>query len=136
MIQFYFLSIFFNVLAGLALILENEKDALEIRPGLSLKDETVRLILGILCIATGVLKILSPIEGDVLILGDLVPAVIGIASGLILVIENYKNRSSVAQAPQEKTAFNTVLVQNKKIIGYAAIVVAILHFLFPKVLFL
>ena len=136
MIQIYFLSIFLNVLAGYILISEDEKNTLEIKPSFFLKDETVRLVLGILSMITGVLKLLSPVEGDLPILGDIIPAAAGFASGFILVFEYYKNRATIIKEPEEKAALNVILVRNKKIIGYTAIVVAILHFLFPKVLLL
>ena len=132
MIQIYFLSIFFNMVTGYTLITEDEKDALEIRPGFSLRDEKIRWILGILCMITGILKLLSPI-GDIYILGDLVPAAVGFIAGLILVIENYRNRSAVRES---KENFNTALMRNRKIIGFVAVAIAAVHFLFPVVLFL
>lgn len=135
MIQIYFLSIFLNVLAGYTLVFENEKDALEIRPGLSFKDETVRLILGILSMVTGVLKLLSPVEGDLPILGDLIPAAAGFAAGFILVFEYYRNRATITES-EGKVPLSALLIRNKKIIGYIAMAAAVLHFLFPKVLLL
>ena len=137
MIQIYFLSIFFNVLAGYALISTDENDALEIKPGFSLKDETVRLILGIISMITGVLKLLSPIEGNLLILGDLVTALAGLATGFILLFEYYINRSTIAHESGQKLSLITALmIGNKRIVGYIAITVAALHFLFPRLLFL
>jgi hypothetical protein len=134
MIQFYFLSIFFNVLAGYILISNDDADTLEIRPGFSLKDETVKLTLGILGMVTGILKLLSPIEGDLPILGDIIPAVIGFFAGFILVIEYYKGHASIESEDGE--GFGQTLIRNKKIIGYVAIAVAALHFQFPTVLLL
>jgi hypothetical protein len=122
------------MVVGYTLITEDEKDALEIRPGFSLRDEKIRWILGILCMITGILKLLSPTEGDVLILGDLVPAAIGFVAGLILVLENYRNRST--RESKENANFDKALMRNKKIIGFVAIAIAAVHFLFPKVLFL
>ena len=136
MIQIYFLSIFFNVLAGYALISGDNKDALEIKPGLSLKDDTVRLILGILSMITAVLKLLSPAEGDIPIIGDLIPAIAGFAVGIILLIEYYQKKATITAENEGKSGLNTLLIVNKKIISYIAIAAAILHFVFPKVLFL
>ncbi|MDR1566696.1 MAG: hypothetical protein LBS48_05375 [Treponema sp.] len=134
MIQFYFLSIFFNLIAGYILISGDESGPLEVRPGLSLNDETLRLIVGILCMVTGVLKLLSSIEGDLPVLGDIIPAVVGFAGGFILVFEYYRGRVGVESDNTE--SFKQMLVRNKKIVGAAAIVIALLHFLFPKVLLL
>jgi uncharacterized membrane-anchored protein len=134
MIQFYFLSIFFNALAGYVLISGEDNGPLEIRPGFSLNDETVRLMLGILSMLTGILKLLSSVEGDLPVLGDIIPAVVGFVSGFTLVFEYYRGRTSVEGGSPE--TINQVLVRNKKIIGLIAIAAAALHFLFPKVLLL
>ncbi|AEF80669.1 hypothetical protein [Leadbettera azotonutricia] len=134
MIQFYFLSIFFNVLAGYILISNDDADSLEIRPGFSLKDETVKLVIGILGMVTGILKLLSSVEGDLPVIGDLIPAVVGFFTGFILVIEYYKGHANIGV--EEGESFSHVLIRNKKIVGYVAIAVASLHFLFPKVLLL
>ena len=136
MIQIYFLSIFFNVLVGYILISEDDKNTQDYRPGFSLKDETVRLVLGVLSIITGVLKLLSPIEGSIVILGDLLPAAAGLASGFVLVIEYYRSRSTIYGGSENRVGLDSMLINNRKIIGYITIAVAILHFFFPRVVFL
>jgi purine-cytosine permease-like protein len=134
MIQFYFLSIFFNVLAGYVLVSDDDGGALEIKPGFSLKDETAKLVLGILSMATGVLKLLSSVEGDLPVVGDIIPAVTGFAAGFVLVFEYYKNRRSFDDDGPESVG--DLLNKNKKILGFLALISAALHFLFPKVLLL
>jgi hypothetical protein len=134
MIQFYFLSIFFNVLVGYILITGEEGNSFEIRPGFSLKDETVRLVIGILGMATGILKLLSSVEGDLPVLGDIIPAVVGFGAGFVLVFEYYRGHASLDDEKGE--SINQALIRNKKIIGIAAMAVAALHFLFPTVLLL
>ena len=136
MIQIYFLSIFFNILAGYALIFEDEKNSPDIRLGFSFKDEKSRLILGILSMAAGFLKLLSPVGNDLVILGDLLPAAAGAITGFILAYEYYKSHTSIVREDDEKRDYKMVLLQNKKIIGIAAIIISILHFLFPGILFL
>ncbi|MDR0475256.1 MAG: hypothetical protein LBH43_16485 [Treponema sp.] len=138
MIQIYFLSIFFNVLSGYFLISGEEEGVSELRSKLSLsavKDETFKLILGILTMVIGLLKLLSPIEGDIPILGDLVPAAAGFAAGFILVYEYYKGRA-LEDAGEGIESLSSVLIRNKKIIGFVVIAAAALHFLFPRALFL
>jgi hypothetical protein len=136
MMQIYFLSIFFNILAGYTLISENNKNTPEIKIGFSLKDETVKLILGILSMAAGVLKLLSPAQGDLLILGDLFPSFTGIAAGLILCFDFYQKHATISEKSGKKPSFVDFLSQNRKIAGFAAIVAAISHFLFPGIIFL
>jgi hypothetical protein len=138
MIQFYFLSVLLNALSGYVLIKDNgsgEEDAIidsEFR--LSLHNETCRLILGILTIVMGLLKILSAVEGDVRVIGDLLPALAGFLAGFILVFEYYRNRAVLE--PEHTEKIEQLLINNKKWIGVFALAVAGLHFLFPTVLFL
>jgi hypothetical protein len=136
MMQIYFLSIFFNILAGYTLIAEDDKNAPEIKIGFSFKDETVKLILGILAMAAGVLKLLSPAEGGLILLGDLFPALTGFAAGFILSFEYYQKRKTISDAIEKKASFVEFLLQNRKIAGIAAIATAILHFIFPGIIFL
>jgi hypothetical protein len=133
MIQFYFLSVFLNALTGYALA-GGEEGELGVRGGFSLSDETVRLVLGILCMVTGLLKLLSPAEGGLPILGDLVPALIGLFAGFVLVFEYYRSHATLEsdQADRLHEGFS----RNKKLLGFITVICAVLHFLFPGVLLL
>ncbi|MCL2832343.1 MAG: hypothetical protein FWD78_04160 [Treponema sp.] len=137
MIQIYFLSIALNLLTGYILVFGNEDyNPEETVPGFSLRNEKFRLILGIATMAVGLLKILSVTDGDVRVVGDLLPAAAGLVSGFILLYEYFKNHTTIKWDNEGKTSVQLILMQNRKIIGIAAIVIAILHFLFPRVLFL
>jgi len=135
MLQFYFLSIILNALGGYILIRDDDKGVLELKSnlisGFSLNDSTFRLILGILTAIMGLFKILSPIEGDVLILGDLLIAVAGFLCGFILIYEYYRSRTTVDDS-ENSEKLSRVLVRNKKIVGIIAIVSAVLHFCFRR----
>jgi len=135
MLQFYFLSIALNALAGYILITGNEFGVLEFKSSFSLKDETLRLVIGILSVVTGILKILSPVEGDIPVVGDLIPALAGLLAGFVLIFEYYRNRSSL-ETTEHTERIDRILISNKRIIGVLAIIAAALHFLFPKVLLL
>jgi hypothetical protein len=135
MLQFYFLSIALNALAGYILIRGNEENVLGLKSGFSLKDETFKLVVGILSVLTGLLKLLSVIEGDVPVIGDLFPALTGFLSGVILISEYFRSRSSL-EVPERAEKFDRFLTANKKLIGMAALAAAALHFLFPRVLLL
>ncbi|GHT82880.1 hypothetical protein FACS1894137_02670 [Spirochaetia bacterium] len=138
MIQFYFLSIVLNALSGYVLIKEpgdaeiggDAETGLEFH--LSLQNETTRLILGLLTIVVGLLKILS--SQDMAVIGDLIPALAGFLAGFILVFEYYRSRSTLE--PEHTDRIERLLIHNKKWIGYLALAVAALHFLFPSVLLL
>jgi len=135
MIQLYFLSVLCNSLAGYILFTEKENDI--DNSLIPIKNPTFYLILGILCIVTGVLKLLSPTLDGILILGDLVPALSGVIAGFMLVFGIYRKDSS--QLISNKTGQldnigNTLLVFRKPI-GVALLAVSLLHFFLPKTLF-
>ncbi len=136
MLQFYFLSIVTNVLGGFALSFDTIGDRFT---GLSSLGELfeknrTRMILGIIAIVFGVFKLLSVTKGDIPVVGDLIPALSGIAIGITLTVESYKQRSDVTTPAVER--IDNVFVRNKSLIGIIGIVVGVLHFLFPTVLFL
>jgi hypothetical protein len=53
-------------------------------------DEGVRLVLGILSMVTGAFKLISPMRGDVRIIGDLIPALAGLLVGAVLLLELHR----------------------------------------------
>jgi hypothetical protein len=131
--QFYFLSIIMNALAGYLLFFGEEGSPLDFTRALPIKPETFRFTLGILSAITGLLKLLSPI--DVLIIGDLIPAIAGFLCGFSLILEYFRSRSA-ADVPEQPEKIEKVLFRNKKVIGAAALIVAVLHFFVPGVLLL
>jgi hypothetical protein len=140
MIQFYFLSIFFNAAAGYMLIRDNNKKeqppmedhGTEGAQHWSTQNDTLRLILGILSVITGLFKLLSAVQGDVPVIGDLIPALFGFATGFILIFEYHKKTAVIDL--DKHILLELFLVQNKRRIGFLAIGSAILHFLFPQAL--
>jgi hypothetical protein len=81
------------------------------------------------------MKILSVVEGDVPVIGDLFPSLTGLLAGFVLIFEYYRGRISV-EITDRVEKVDRLLVANKKIIGGAALVASVLHFLFPRVLLL
>jgi hypothetical protein len=108
--------------------------AFETGPYFSLNNETIRLVLGVLTLVSGLLKLLSSIQGDIPVIGDLGPAVFGLLAGFILVFDYYHTKTSVESEKSELV--ERILLKNKRWIGFVAIASAIVHFLFPSVLFL
>ena len=141
MLQFYFLSVLMNALAGYMIFFGDSSDSngvMEFKCGFSVKSETFRLVVGILTAFTGLFKLLSRIEGDLLLIGDIVPAAAGLLCGLILIFEYYGKRSgdSEQEGIEHGKTEHGFLTANKKLIGAAAMLAAVLHFLFPTVLLL
>jgi hypothetical protein len=138
MMQFYFLSILLNAAAG-GLLVSDISGTPGVFPGnpvipAFLGRETPRLVLGVLTMIAGFFKLLSSSPGDVPVIGDLVPAAVGLVSGFILVFEYYRKRASLEDERTER--FSMLIEKNKKFLGYAALASSALHFFFPGVLFL
>ena len=187
MLQFYFLSILFNLVTGLLLV--NRKDSVSeekaIVPAENASDEvadsgtkksveeasagkassngkaskenaaknsrrkqlkaeiqntslfeskTFRLVLGILTGLTGILKLVSVIRSDVPVIGDLLPALAGLAGCFCLILEYYMNTTTIENTLP--VLLDKIFIKNSNVIGFLCIVIALLHFVFPTVLFL
>ena len=137
MLQFYFLSILLKLITGFILLFADKEDV-ESFQGIKMPviayDETFRLIIGILSGITGFFKLLTAVRGDVPVIGDLVPALVGLAGGFTLLYEFYRTRSSIEE--DTLPPFVQKIVSSKRYVGIACIIAAVLHFLFPTILFL
>ncbi len=155
MIQFYFLAVALNLACGFALLLPERPHPRQLLRHLDfvLSDGKIRTALGILGIVTGLLTITSPIQGDVPVIGDLVPALTSALAGLVLLLELQSGRKEEATSlhaeaqaePAEKpdgepaaskTGLRLLLVGSGRIIGLLAILAGLVHFFFPLELFL
>jgi hypothetical protein len=112
---------------------EGGDSAIEAEIRFSLRNETFRLVLGILSAVTGLLKLLSPVEGDIPVVGDIIPAIAGMITGLLLLFDYYHGRSFFEEGDSKMKA---IITGNRRWIGFAAIIIAALHFIFPRVLLL
>jgi hypothetical protein len=132
MIQCYVLSILFNAASGFVLLKGDlgEENSLEKEFRFSFRSETFRLILGIVTVVTGILKLLSPVNGGMPVLGDLLPALAGMGAGFIVLLEYYRNQSRLDDGGTSKVA--EIVSRNRKWVGFAAIGAALIHFLFPQ----
>jgi hypothetical protein len=135
MLPVYFMSILFNALTGYILAFgKEETDAGSL--SLSLNNETVRLIIGGLSFITGILKILSPVSGNVPIIGDLFPALAGLTGGFILIYDFYRSKAPDTTAADYMERIASLVGRNRKITGLACIGAAALHFIFYPIVFL
>ncbi len=138
MIQFYLLSVVFNTLTGLLLILSKPlaEDAQEATiAGLPFYEtKNFRLIVGILTAFSGLMKLLTVTANDVPILGDIIPAIVGLIGGACLLYEFYVSSSKIEISLNP--LFENIFVNGRKYVGIACLIVALLHFLVPQALFL
>jgi hypothetical protein len=134
MLPFYLLTILFNAVSGYVLAFRKEELQGENNFSFSFDNEVFRLILGAASIFTGLLKILSPVAGNIPVIGDLVPALANLGGGFILVFGYYRNRTTVRSEAVEK--LGDIIDKNRKIAGFVSIGAAVLHFVFYSVPFL
>ncbi|MDR2588148.1 MAG: hypothetical protein LBC67_01860 [Spirochaetales bacterium] len=137
MYQIYYLSVTVNLIVGIALsakLIESKFPAVGKMIDAFAENGVLRLWLGILATAVGVLKLLLVTDGDMRIVGDLFPALAGIFAGLSLVLEHYREKGAVF-APMVSRAAD-FLIGYKPLWGILAFAAAVLHFLFHGALFL
>jgi len=136
MIQLYFLSVLCNGLSGYILFSGDENDTDE-NPVNFFNNPTFHLVLGILSAVTGILKLLSPSIGGILILGDLIPAAAGMVAGFMLIFGIYRKDTSMSiESTGTMDILGASLLRFRKSIGLGLLAVSLIHFLFPQALFL
>jgi hypothetical protein len=68
------------------------------------------------------------------VIGDFLPVLAGIAGGAALLVDFYVNSSTLEiELPVFVQKF---CIDDRKYLGIACIIVAVLHFIFPQVIFL
>jgi hypothetical protein len=137
MYQIYLLSVLTNVLAGVALSVGGMDEKLHLSSVFNrelMQNDGFRLGLGIVTFIVGFFKLLSVSEGDVPVVGDILPAISGLVLGMILLLQYYRSRSSVS-SPFVETVDN-IFGKNSAAFGTVGILIGVLHFLLHRVLFL
>ncbi len=136
MIQFYFLSIVTNLLGGLALLTDafEEKAAFVAGYKVYMARPAFKLTVAFVTLISGIFKLLSVTYGDVRVVGDLFPALTGVLIGWILLLEYYRERTTVSS--DTLITLEKIFVKNKSAFGIAGVIAAVLHFFLPGVLFL
>ena len=138
MIQLYVLSILCNALAGYVLFAGREGDTE--KNLFLLNNPTFNLALGILSLVTGILKLLSPIPSSidavrgVLIFGDFIPAVAGIAAGLTLIFGIYRQGTSSGGGKLDQIGLSLLAFRMPIALGLFAS--ALLHFILGELILL
>ena len=132
MAQFYLLSVLTTITAGLTLAGDflGEKIAFLAGLGKLRENRRAQTVLGIVSIVVGVVKliVLSPGE-HVPVVGDILPALSGIALGAIVLIEAHRLRVEGRSEPLERLS-KTVLTYRVPV-GITGAVIGLLHFLVP-----
>jgi len=135
--QIYFLSILSNIVAGIALGYDRMQAPLKLDAMFNadfFRQAAVRLSVGLVTFVVGFLKLLSVTPGDVAVVGDLLPAAVGLLMGFALVFEYYQARVAVRSSTIE--SIQGMVERFGAALGTAGIVVAVVHFFLFRVLFL
>ena len=128
MLQIFFLSIAANLIAGAALA--SDAISRRIKGFIALADilssRRAKLILGPSVLIIGFLALFVPADAGPLILGDLIPSAVGMAMGIAILFEVFKQDSLLPAESSEKQerqvfAYRTTL-------GFLGMIVAVLHF--------
>lgn len=147
MIQLYFLLVLLNIIAGIILIssdssikvdmsdLDSDDKKFSSKNFLEndsiFSNETFGLVTGALCALISFITLFfsySKTGKVVPILGDLLPSTLGLSSGAIILLDYYSKSFADHELPD---FVETIFFNNKKYIGFASIIAAVIHFAIP-----
>lgn len=100
-----------------------------------LEHKTVGVVFGILAALAGVIFILSPTVGDIPVVGDIIPALLGIVGGVSLVLKSL-GKDSYAGENKFVAWLYDFLGTNLSILGLLMIIMGVIHILFPQTVLL
>lgn len=144
--QFYLLTVVTTIVAGLALSSDYLGTKSEFFGSFRFlrQNRSIQITTGLITAVVGVLKLIFRSPGEeVIIAGDLLPAVVGIILGLILMGEAFRQHPKAEGEPEkvekvEKSVekVTKAIMPYRVPVGIAGVVVGLLHFIFPGILFL
>lgn len=136
MYQLFFLSVATNLVAGYLLshlFLREKIGALVVFDPEFLTSRTVYTVVGTLAVVVGALRIVFVTPGDVVVVGDLLPALSGLVAGVTLILIAYLERVDAPFAFALR--LGGILGERRNTVGIVAIVIGVLHFFVPRLLF-
>ncbi len=138
MLQFYFLSVAANFLAGTALsadwMSEKFRSLAPILDALSAR--RARMIIGLAALLVGLGTLFVPAGGH-MIIGDLFPSAVGMAAGIALLFEVIRQETFFpAEPPPGEDHAGRAPRAWRTALGAFAYAAAILHFFLPERLFI
>ena len=132
MLQFYFLSVFANLLAGASLASEYLGEKLPFFAPIKglLTKQGSKIGIGFAAVIVGIVKLIIRSPGRAVpVAGDLLPALAGIGMGMALLMDFFKQR--VAQPREALEKAEKIAMTYRLPVGIAGLAVAVLHFIFP-----
>jgi len=95
------------------------------------EENSLKFGLGLASLVIAFFKLLSPIEGDVPVIGDLLPVVAGLATGAVLLFDFFRGSSDIKSSTVDR--LESGILSYRRYIGIGAAVTGLLHFLIPTV---
>lgn len=134
MLQFYLLAVVLCAVCGYlfafgdskAIILSENIENVQ-------SNKTFALVIGLLCLVTGIFKLISPVRG-VPVFGDFLPSLALLFAAISNLLDYYKATTTVGLTLPN--FFEKVLVENRRYAGIIILIIAFLHFLLPGLLFI
>jgi hypothetical protein len=132
MLQFYFLSILTNALAGALLSADYFGRRIQRLAWLVARPASRRLKMGsgAAALLVGACTIFWPAGGGVPVIGDLVPSIAGLAMGVALLFEVFRQDALFPSEPAAAPA--RIGLDWRSMFGIAGLAVALLHFFLPE----
>lgn len=133
MVQIYFLVVLGNFLMGIILakdFLNKKFDNFTLVYQL-LESEIIQVTIGCIGTIVGILALFLRYTGNMIILGDFIPALLSIISGVTLFIEYiaHEEKSDSSMIRFFKKSF----LKYRVVLGFAAIIISVLHFIAPSI---
>jgi len=132
MLQFYFLSILTNAAAGALLSADYFARRVTRLAWLTAHPASRRLKMGVgaASLLVGLCTIFWPAGGGLPVIGDLVPSIAGMAMGVALLFEVF--RQDALFPSETATAPGRSGLDWRSMVGIAGLAVALLHFFLPE----
>ena len=136
MFQLYLLTVLTTILAGLALATGFLSDRFErFSEYTDFMGNTVyRIVLGAVSILIGIINLFPSYTCDIAVLGDLLPSLAGIVTGILLIAEYISSRKSeevskTAELAEKVEKFSGPYLT---VVGIASVIIGILHAILPR----
>ncbi len=136
MFQLYLLTVLTNVLAGLALATGFLTERFERFSEYTdfMGNSVYRIVLAVLSLLIGIINLFPTYSGDRAVLGELVPSLAGIVTGILLITEYISSRKREDESKTTELAEKVEKFSGPylTIVGIASVIIGILHAILPK----
>jgi len=134
--QLYLLTVLTTVLSGLALatgFLSNRFERFSEYTDF-MGNPVYRIILGGVSVLVGIINLFPSYTGDIAVLGDLIPSLTGIVTGILLIAEYFSSRRTEEESKTVDIAEKVEKFSGPylTIVGISSIIIGILHAIIPR----